>query len=253
MFHQGFSVIIPTPIITTSEKSFSPDIVAWSNTVTWIIEAKSGKPKPDEDYEQAKEYLQIPKEQLSALLERPVNAVEVILLYLEQNLKERVLVEALQSKLILEPKIIVWALDHRVGQIRLFYGNHKDPDLNSVLKAEIPMDLLPSRDIFIQPDSPLSLLTKETFIRLMERAYRTRDKKFSLDTIKEELNGQIYAFNETEGLRKLRKVVNVGVKQDLCRAIDSDLWELNLAFGNPEHFLRKISELLRQPCLETFF
>lgn len=253
LFHQGFEVAVPTPAIVTVEKCFSPDIVAWSDIVTWILEVKSGKPNPEEDSKQAKEYLQIPKESLSIILGRPVNDVEVILLYLERNLKERGLVEALQSKIILETRIVIWSLDQRAGQVRLFYGEHGDPNLTSLLKARIPISLLPSRDIFVQPDSPLTLLAREVFCRLMERAYRTRDKKFSLSIVKEQLQGQVYAFNENEGNRKLRKAIRMGVRQGLCRIIDSDAWELNLAFKNPEPYLKRLNQFLQQQSLEHFF
>ena len=69
---------------------------------------------------------------------------------------------------------------------------------------------------------------------------------------REELEGQIYAFNESEGTRKLRKAVNMGIKQNLCTVVNSDTWELNLTFKNPEPYLRKINELLQQQSLETF-
>lgn len=178
LFHQGFKVAVPTPAIVAANKYFSPDLIAWSNMVTWILEVKSGKPNPEEDFERAKEYLQISKESLSLVLDRPVNEIEVILLYFEHNLKEHALVEALQSKIILETRIIVWALDQRAGYVCLFYGKHANPDLTTLLKNRIPVSLLPPRDIFVQPDSPLTLLAREVFLRLMERAYRIRDKMF---------------------------------------------------------------------------
>jgi len=252
LYDKGFSEVRKTPAITTPDKSFSPDIIAWSNMVTLILDAKSGTPQPDEDFNQAKEYLQVPKETLTRFLEHPVNDVEVILLYLEENLREHAPREGLLSKLALEPKILIWALDQTAGQIRLFYGKHSNSDLDTLLKAGLPVNLLPPREIFIQPDSPLSMLAREVFLRLMQLAYRSRNKTFSLDTIAQELEGQVFALSQSEEKAKLRKVIAMGVRENLCRPTEPDCWELNLVFANPEAYLNKLNRLLEQKNLETF-
>jgi hypothetical protein len=252
LYNKGFSEVVKTPLIKMLSKSFSPDIIAWSNKVTLIIDAKSGKPQPEEDFNQAKGYLQIPKETLSRFFGHPVNKIEVVLLYFDENLKESELVESLKSKITLEPKVIVWVLDQRTGQIRLFYGSHSDPDLNAILKARLPVSSLPPPEIFIQPDSPILFLAKEVFVRLMQYAYRSRNKTFSLDTIIHELEGQVYAFSQSEAKSKLRKVVAMGTKENLCRSISSNTWELNLIFENPELYLTKLSRILELKPLESF-
>jgi hypothetical protein len=86
----------------------------------------------------------------------------------------------------------------------------------------------------------------------MQLAYRSRNKTFSLDTIAQELEGQVFALSQSEEKAKLRKVIAMGVRENLCRPTEPDCWELNLVFANPEAYLNKLNRLLEQKNLETF-
>jgi hypothetical protein len=252
LYHAGYTDVRPTPAITVSSKTMSPDIIAWSKILTLIFEVKSGSPNADDDFDRAKEYLEIPFEVLEQYLELPVNKVETVLLYFESNLREQKSTEALKAKISLQQNIVIWSLDKRVGQIRLFYGSHSDVHLNDLLTARLPVNLIPPQRIFVQPDSPTRLLARELFLRLFQRAYRTRSKKFSLNDALIELEGQIYAFSDNEGVAKIRKAIYTGTREGLCKSIDSNVWELNLVLGNPERYLVQLSKLLSQKDFEEF-
>ncbi len=115
------------------------------------------------------------------------------------------------------------------------------------------INLIPPRRIFLQPDSPIPLLARELFIRLLERALRYRNKEFSLEDARNELSGQVYAFKDHEEYAKIRKAIGIGVRQQLCRVVTSDQWALDLALTNPERYLEKLSQLLKQSGIEDYF
>jgi len=253
LHHMGFVDVRPTPSIEIEGKTLSPDIIAWSQPVTLIIEAKSGSPDPDGDVDQAKDYLEIPKEILEKYLGQPVHEREAVILYSEDNLRDPTPRESLLSKIALERRIIIWSLNKRAGEVHLFYGNHSNQDLNKLLNARLPVALIPPPRIFLQPDSPIVLLTREIFIRLYQRAYRLRTKKFSFEDARVELIGQVFGFDEREEQAKIRKAFTVGNRHELCRQIASDEWELNLVFSNPERYFEKITRLLQQSRVDDYF
>lgn len=252
LYHLGYTDVRPTPLVTIDSKTMSPDIIAWSKELTLIFEVKSGSPNADEDFDQVKGYLEIPLEVWEKYLELPVSKVETVLLYFENNLKDSKGREALLNKISLQQNVIVWSLDERAGQIRLFYGSHSDMHLNDLLKARLPVSLIPPQRIFVQPDSPTRLLARELFLRLFQRAYRIRSKKFSINDALKELEDQNYAFNDIEKNVKTRNAIRIGMRQGLCRSINSNGWELYLILGKPENYLRLLNKLLAQKEIEEF-
>jgi hypothetical protein len=252
LYHIGFEDVRLTPAIIVDEKMLSPDIIAWSDAVTLVLDGKSGKPDPDSDSSQAKEYLQIPKETLEKYFQRPVKDIEVVLLYLEKNLRDKEVTSELLGKIMLERKIIVWSLERLKGEIRLNYGTHSRSDLNDLLNSGIPVPLIPPPHIFLQPDSPLRLIARELFLRLLQRAYRNRTKHFSLDEAEKILESQVYAFSDREQRTKLKRAIGIGAREDLCRSVAPNSWELNLVLRNPERYLEKLNQLIKRKTLEEF-
>lgn len=251
LYHQGFKNVLPTPGIEVKEGNLSPDIIAWDDTTIIIFENKSGKPNPEEDVSRAKKYLRIPIESLREFTNFQIQEIEVVLLYFEENLLEnRELKEELERKVIMERKMVVWALDKKVGRIRLVYGNHTNPNLNVMLKKGLPIELLVPNRIFIQPDSPIVLLAKEMFMRLFSWSFKERNKEFTLQTTIEIFKDQFFAFSNSEKRSKLRKAIKIGENLNLCKQKSSDEWVLNLVYGNPEDFTEKIGSLLKQRYLK---
>lgn len=247
LYDQGFRSVQPTPGIEVGEKSVSPDIIAWNDTTVIIFENKSGKPDSEKDVNQAKKYLNIPLEILRELTNLQIQETEVVLLYFEENLQDnRDLKEELFRKAIMERKLVIWTLDKTVGRIRLVYGDHSNSNLNSLLKRGIPIELLAPSRIFVQPNSPSALLSRELFVRLLSWSFKERDKEFTLQTTIEIFKNQFFAFSDSEKHRKLRDAIKTGENLNLCKQKTPETWRLTLNYGNPEEFLEKLNQFLKQ-------
>lgn len=252
LYHEGFKNVQPTPGIKVSEGKLSPDIIAWNDTAVIIFENKSGKPDPIEDIKKAKKYLHIPLESFRKFTKFQIQAIEVVLLYFEENLLDnRELKEELFGNVVTERNLVIWTLDRKVGRIRLVYGNHSNQKLNILLKTGLPIGLLPPSRIFIQPDSPSVLLAKEMFMRLFSWSLKERNKEFTLDTTIDIFTDQFFAYSDSEKRDKLHKAIKIGERIGLCRQKSSDEWVLNLSYGNPEGFLEKLDLLLKQGYFES--
>lgn len=247
LYHEGFKNVQPTPGIEVSEGKLSPDIIAWNDTAVIIFENKSGKPDPIEDVKKVKKYLRIPLESFQKFTNFQIQAIEVVLLYFEENLLDnRELKDELFGNVVMEKNLVIWTLDRKVGRIRLVYGSHSSQKLNTLLKKGLPIELLSPSRIFIQPDSPLVLLAKEMFMRLLSRSLKERNKEFTLATTLDVFTDQFFAFSDSEKRDKLRKAIKIGVELGLCKQKSSDEWVLNLRYVDPEDFLEKLNQLLKQ-------
>jgi hypothetical protein len=252
LYHEGFKNVLPTPGIEIREGTLEPDIIAWNDTTIIIFENKSGTPDPIEDIKRAKKYLRIPLESFRKFTNFQIQAIEVVLLYFEENLLDnRKLKEELFGNTVMERNLVIWVLDRKVGRIRLIYGNHSNQKLNTLLKAGLPIELLPPSRIFIQRDSPTALLAKEMFMRLLSRSLKERNKEFTLDTAIEIFTDQFFAYSDSEKRNKLRNAIEIGEGLDICKQKSSDEWVLNLTYGNPEEFLEKLDLLLKQEYFES--
>jgi len=250
----GFANLLATPLIVGDGDSWTPDIIVWNDKIVLIIECKSGTPS-EEDLTQAKSYVNIPKSLISMQTGLSSFTQKVVLLYFKDKLEsDRKLKDDLLGKLILEKNVLVWACE-KGFQITWVAGDHGDPQLDSLLKGGLPLMHLPLRQIEVQPDSPIALLEKLIFTKLWERAFRFRDTRFTIGTIREILEGHNYAL-EKDRERKLLDAIKAGEKHDLCIVEQTNqVWRLNIILNSPatyEEYLKKLRDILTYPRLNEF-
>jgi len=250
----GFVNLLATPLIAGDGDSWTPDLIVWNEKIVLIIECKSGTPSED-DLTQAKSYVNIPRSLIAMQTGLSSFSQKVVLLYFKDKLEsDRKLKDDLLGKLILEKDILVWACERGV-QITWVAGDHGDPQLNSLIKGGIPLMHLPLQQIEVQPDSPIVLLEKLIFTKLWERAFRFRDTRFTIGTIREILEGHNYVL-EKDRERKLLNAIKAGEKHTLCTVEQTNqIWRLNIILNSPatyEEYLKKLRDILTYPRLNEF-
>jgi len=251
----GFANPHTTPLIHGGNDSWTPDLMVWNDRIVLIIECKAGKPSED-DLVQAKEYANIPPSLITKQTGLQKTAQKVILLYFKDKLdSDPDLKNELLSKLSFERDILIWACERGL-QITLIAGNHGDVQLDSLLKGGLSLYHLPPHQIEIQPDSPIVLLEKMVFTKLWERAFRYRDTRFTVGTVREILEGHNYAF-EKDRERKLLDAVQSGERHNLCFVEQTNqVWRLNMMLNNPttyEEYLKKLRDITTYQRLDNLF
>jgi hypothetical protein len=250
----GFLDPLATPLIARDGDSWTPDLIVWNKKIVLIIECKSGTPSED-DLAQAKSYVNIPQSLVAAQTGLSNFTQKIVLLYFKDKLEsDPQLRDDLLGKLILEKDILVWTCE-RGFQITWVTGDHGDPQLNSLMKGGLPLTHLPPQQIEIQPDSPIVLLENLIFTKLWERAFRFRDTRFTIGTIREILEGHNYAL-EKDRDRKALDAIKAGEKNTLCTVEQTNqVWRLNVILNSPAtytEYLKKLRDIMTYPRLNEF-
>jgi hypothetical protein len=257
LYEQGFTNVRPTPAIMISNKKLTPDIVAWSGETVLTIECCSVEPNADADVEKIKKYLEIPADSLQKFVGTRNFTHEGVLLYFDDKLQsDKDATNRLLGKIALERNIIVWSCVEGL-QMKLVIGNHSNQSLNSLLEGGLPLDRFPYPQIEVQPDSPKELLTRLLFKRLFERACKNKETRFTVDTAIEILDDQSYAFDPEEGVKKISKVITLGIRLGLCLEEQANrIWRLNFfpdKILSVEAYLKKLSDIITIPRLTSYF
>jgi hypothetical protein len=250
----GFVNIRATPLIIGDGDIWTPDLIVWNDKIVLIIECKSGTPS-DDDLVQAKSYVNIPRSLIATQTGLSNLTQKVVLLYFKDKLESNPqLKDDLLGKLILEKDILVWMCE-RGFQITWVTGDHGNPQLDHLTKGGLPLTHLPPQQIEIQPDSPIVLLEKLIFTKLWERAYRFKDTRFTIGTIREILDRHNYAF-EKDRDRKVLDAIKSGEKHALCAVEQTNqVWRLNVILNNPAtytEYLKKLKDIIDYPRLNEF-
>jgi len=250
----GFKNRRATPSIVRESDSWTPDLIAWSDKMVLIIECKAGAPGED-DLIQAKSYTDIPQSAIMKLTGLSNFTRKVILLYLKERLESNPkLKEELLTRSSLQKDIVVWACEEGFN-IVLVDGSHGDDELDSLLKGSLGLTHLPTRQIEIQPDSPVILLEKLLFTELWERAFRFRDTRFTIGQARQILANHNYA-RKKHRERKLKNAVKSGERHGLCSEEQpGQVWKLSFILGSPasiEIYLKKLGEIITYPELKDF-
>lgn len=249
----GFKDRRATPSIIGETKTWTPDLIVWSEKMILIIECKGGKPS-ENDLLQAKTYSDIPQSVLSTLTGLSRFQRKVVLLYFKNILElDSKAKEALMSKSALEKDILIWACEKGFS-VTTVQGNHDEDELNSLLKGGLDLPHFLSQQIEIQPDSPIILLEKLLFTKLWERAFRYKDTRFTIGTAREILENHNYALKNLN--RRLNDAINSGENHGLCISEQpGQVWKLNFIIGSPpsiQTYLRKLKDVLKYPELQGF-
>lgn len=249
----GFKNGRTTPSIKGETKTYTPDVVVWSEEGILILECKGGKPVED-DLTQGKSYVNIPESALLELTGLPSIRRKVILLYFKDMLdSDSKAKEDLLSKLALERDIVLWVYE-RGFSVTSIQGSHDEDGLDSLLKGGVDVPRLLSHQIEIQPDSPTVLLETLLFRKLWERAFRYKDTRFTIGIAREILEGHVFAVKNPD--RRLSDAISSAVTHDLCTTEQpGQVWKLNfLLESNPsiQNYLQKLHSVLKYPSLNEF-
>ena len=87
LFEEGFSNVLPTPVIQTAKDQFlTPDLLAWSDDTALFFSCKSGAPRPTDDMMDLDHYLALSQNQLQETIRTRGLTLEGVLLYYDRSL-----------------------------------------------------------------------------------------------------------------------------------------------------------------------